>query len=116
MAPAILSLAMRRIAAAASVAERPKGLPMASLRIASMSALRRVIDGGEAVGGQPAEEQIGIGDGGLASAPAIGDGAGIGTGAFGADPEQPRLVDPGDRAAASAQGVDVDHGHVSGMA
>ena len=49
---------------------------------------------------------------GSRAAAAVGDRAGLGAGALGADLEQAGGVDAGDRAAAGADGAHVDHRHV----
>ena len=59
---------------------------------------------------QAAEEQIGVGDGGLRAA-AVADGAGIGAGRFGADAQGSGGVEAGERTSTGADGVDVEHGH-----
>ncbi len=55
---------------------------------------------------------MGVGDGGLQAAAARGGGAGVRAGAGRADFQQAGGVDAGDRAAAGADGADVDHRHV----
>ena len=67
------------------------------------------------VGLQAAEEKIGVGDGGLRAA-AVADGAGIGSGGFGADAQDAGGVEAGERASAGADGVDVEHGDADGKA
>ena len=64
---------------------------------------------------QAAEKKIGVGDGGL-SAAAVADGAGIGSGGFGADAENAGGVEAGERASAGANGVNVEHGDADGQA
>ncbi len=61
----------------------------------------------EMIGLDLAEQDVAVGDGERPAA-AIGGGAGVGTGAFGAD-EQPRAVPAADRAAARRHGVDAQH-------
>ena len=46
-----------------------------------------------------AEQEVAIGDGRLGAAPRVASGAGIGTGAGGADAQRSGAVDPGDRSA-----------------
>ena len=58
-----------------------------------------------------AQQQVGIGDGRLAAPPAVADGAGRRARALRTDPQQPAVVDPGDAAAARADGLDVHHRH-----
>ena len=58
---------------------------------------------------EPAEHQIGVGHGRLGAAASIRGGAGHRAGAARPDPESAALVDIGDRAAAGADGVNVDH-------
>ena len=56
-----------------------------------------------------AQHQIGIGDGRLVAAVRITHRPGLGAGAARADLEMAFAADPGDRAAAGADGLDVDH-------
>ncbi len=61
------------------------------------------------VGGEPAEQQVGVGDRGLAAAASVGGGPRIGAGRARPDAQGAAAVAPADRAAAGADGVDVDH-------
>jgi hypothetical protein len=61
---------------------------------------------------EPAEQQIGVGDGRLRAAPAIADRPGVGAGALRPDLEHAGGVYLGDGAATGADGMDVDHGHM----
>ena len=63
----------------------------------------------EVVGVEAAEDEIGVGDGGLGAALAVAGGAGCRAGTLRADAQHAALVDPGERAAAGADGADVDH-------
>ena len=63
------------------------------------------------VGGDPAEDQVCVGDGGAPAAPPIAGGTGVGTGRRGADDQGAAGVDPGDRSAARADRVHVERGH-----
>ena len=63
----------------------------------------------EVVGVEAAEDQVGVGDGGLGAALAVAGGAGRSAGTLRADAQHAALVDPGERAAAGADGADVDH-------
>ena len=58
----------------------------------------------EVVRVEPPQREIGVGDGDLLAAGVVADRAGIGPGALRADAEETALVDPGDRAAARADG------------
>src|SRR5450631_1776629 len=64
---------------------------------------------------QAAEEEIRVGHGGLQAA-SIADGAGIGSGRFGADAEYTGGVEAGEGAAAGADGVDVEQRDADGEA
>ena len=64
---------------------------------------------------QPAEEEIGVGDRGLLAPAAVGDGAGLGARALRSHVKNARARHASDRAAAGADGVDVDHGHAHGQ-
>ena len=57
-----------------------------------------------------AEEQVGVGHGRLLAALVVGRGAWLRSGRVGADAQGAAWVGPGDRAAAGAHGVHVDHG------
>jgi hypothetical protein len=61
------------------------------------------------IGIQPAEHEIGIGHRGLGAASSIGGRSGIGPGAARADAKSAGAVDIGDRPAAGADRVDIDH-------
>src|SRR5947209_1593061 len=61
-----------------------------------------------AVGAEPAEHEIGVGDGWLRAAAAVAGRARHRLGAFRSDAQRAALVDPGDRSAAGADRVDVD--------
>ena len=63
----------------------------------------------EIAGVQVSQRQAGVSDRGPHSTPAIAGRARVGTRAFRADMQDPTLVHPGDAAAASAQGMDIDH-------
>ena len=67
-------------------------------------------------GVQAAQHQVGVGDGDLVGLVApIADRAGVGAGALGTDAQRAARVQPGDRAAARADGVDVDDGQAQGQ-
>ena len=63
----------------------------------------------EIIGVEPAEHDIGVGYGRLDAALAVGRWSGIGPGAARADAKGACAVDIGDRPAAGADSVDVDH-------
>ncbi len=63
-------------------------------------------------GGSRPSSQIGVRDRHDAAAAAVADRAGIAAGAFGADPQHPRRIDPRDRAATGADGAHIDHRHM----
>ncbi len=60
---------------------------------------------------QPAQHQIGVGDSRLSTAFAVTHRSGFGAGALRADFQMALAGDPGDRAAARADGLDIDHRH-----
>ena len=108
MAPAMRVSAMRRTAsAAASAVEAEGGAEGFGEDVGGRSArsVKRV--GFRRPSRRLASEMVGRG-----AAAAVGDRAGLGAGALGADLEQAGGVDAGDRAAAGADGADVDHRHV----
>ena len=105
---------MRRMPSAASIGSRPSGVA-----IFSVSALLRRVEielhlaAEEAVGAEPAEHQVGVGDGRLGAAQAVADRAGRGAGAFRPDAQarcrsrrgrccRRRCRPPGCRSSASA--------------
>ena len=57
----------------------------------------------------PPQHEIGVGDGRLTAAVRIAHRSGLGAGAARADLEMTFAADPGDRTAAGADGLDVDH-------
>ena len=61
---------------------------------------------------QPAEHEVGVGDGRLCAAAAIADRPGIGAGALRPDRDQPGSIDTRDRAAAGADRMHGDHRHM----
>ena len=65
---------------------------------------------------EPAEHDIGVGDGRFGAAAAIADRARVGAGALRSDLQRADLVAPGDRAAAGADLDHVDHRHHDRMA
>ena len=74
------------------------------------------VGGDRRVDGQAAEHEVGVGHGGLLAAAAVAGGAGVGARAVRADAQRAAAVDPRDRAAAGADGVDVDHRQPHGQA
>jgi hypothetical protein len=70
----------------------------------------------EAGGVDPAEHEIGVGDGRLGAAPRVTDRPGIGARALRAEGECAARVDPRDRSAAGTHFLDVDHRDPDGMA
>ncbi len=87
-------------------AERPRELVDARRR-------RLVIEGDAAgqggVRGQVPEQEVGVGDGGLAAAPPVAGRAGVGARRPGADAKGAARIPPADRAAACSDRVHVDH-------
>ena len=65
----------------------------------------------EASGIQVAQDDAGVGHGGIGAAAGIAGGARVRSGALGTDPQSAGRVDPRDAAAAGADGADVDHRH-----
>ena len=65
----------------------------------------------EVVGIQPAEHEVGVGDGGRIAAPAVAGGAGLGARALRPHLEGAAGIGARDAAAAGADGGDVDHRH-----
>ena len=64
----------------------------------------------EVVGMEAAEEEVGVGDGGVV-ATAVAGGTGIGSGGLRTHLQRAGSVHPCERTAAGAGGVDVEHGH-----
>ena len=71
-----------------------------------------VVDGEQPVRVEPAEDDVGVGDRRPGAAAAVADRPRRRAGALRADAQHARGIDRGDRAAAGADGVDVDHRHV----
>ena len=65
---------------------------------------------------QPAQHQVGVGDGGLGAAAAVADGPRIGARRLRPDLQHAGRVDRGDRAAAGADALHVHHRHVDRQA
>ena len=70
----------------------------------------------EEIGVDAAEHDIGVGRSRRGAAAAVAGRARHRAGALRADAQQSALVDPGDRAAAGADGADVDHRHLDRQA
>ena len=67
------------------------------------------------IGRQPAQDQVGVGDGGKGG-PTIAGGPRVCAGAGGADTQRPTRIDGRNRAAARADRVDVENGDAQGVA
>ena len=87
-------------------AERPGELVLDGL--AGESAVERDGAAGQRAGAQPPEHELRVGDGGLLAAQPVGGRSGPRAGALRADMQQAGIVDPGDGAAACADGMDFD--------
>ena len=104
---------MRRIPSAASMGSRPSGVA-----IFSVSAFFAAVEielhlaAEEAVGAEPAEHQVGVGDGRLGAAEAVADRPRRRAGRFRAYSQCVADLDAGDAAAAGADLLDVDHRHL----
>ena len=70
----------------------------------------------EVLGVDAAEQQVGVGHRRALAACAVAGGAGVRARALGPHAQHAALVDPGDGAAARADGADVDHGDLDGDA
>ena len=94
---------------AAASTGKPSGLAsLVSTASPRQAAVERDRAAGQRAGPQAPEHELRIGDGRLLAAEAIGGRTGPRAGALWADMQQARIVDPGDRAAARADGVDLD--------
>ena len=110
---AILVVAMRRMPSAASIGSMPERLrDLLGQRLLRGSEIERHLAAEEAVGAEPAEDEIGVGDGRLGAAEAVADRAGRRARAFRADAQGVADLDAGDAAAAGADLLDVDHRHL----
>ena len=107
-ASAMLAFATRRIARAASVSVEPSGSPM--LRGSPRSAASRssVIAAADQLAAEAAQDQVGVGVRRLLPAAAVARGPGIGARGLRAVAQRPGSVDPRERAAAGADGEDLD--------
>ena len=72
----------------------------------------RMVDAQKLVGIESAQDQVGVGDGGLGAAAAVTDRTGPRARALRPDPQHARRIDRGDGAAARADRVHVDHRHM----
>ena len=77
-------------------------------RLARQLAVERDGAAGQRAGAQAAEHELRVGDGRVLAAQPVGGRPGPRAGALRADMQQARIVDPGDGAAARADGVDLD--------
>src|ERR1700722_11348254 len=107
--------AMRRMPSAAAIASMPSG--RATLSRVARPPPPRVAEphlaAEEALGAEPAEQEVGVSDGRLRAAERIAGGPGRGARALRTDAE--RIVrDAGDRAAAGADLENVHHGDLDG--
>ena len=87
-------------------AERPGELGLD--RLARQRAVERDGAAGQRARAQASEHELRIGDGRVLAAQPVGRRSGPRAGALRADMQQARIVDPGDGAAARADGVDFD--------
>ncbi len=98
----------RMTPAAASSTERPSGLAsLVSMALRASVGVERDGTAGQRARAQPAQHELGVGDGRVLAAQPVGGGAGARAGALRADMQQAGIVDPGDRAAAGADRVDL---------
>ena len=114
MAPAMITVAIARMpsaisidAVASRIAER-LGDAFCDRRARGLG-IEREFAAEEALGIEPAEHEIGVGDGRLGAAAAVADRPRRRAGALRTDMQALLLIEPGDRAAARADLDDVDH-------
>ena len=101
-------MATRTIPAAQSSSLSPSS--PASAPTASWAALGVELDAGQRlVGVEVAEHEVGVGDRRLGAAAPVARGPGLGARRARSDAQRAARVAPADRAAAGADGVDVDH-------
>ena len=77
-------------------------------RLARQAVVERHAAAEQASRREPAEHEVGVGDGRLRAAPAVAGGPGLRAGALRPDLHQAVAIEPRDRAAAGADGVDVE--------
>ena len=107
---------MRRMPSAASIGSMPERLrDLLGQRLLRGREIERHLAAEEAVGAEPAEDEIGVGDGRLGAAEAVADRAGRRARAFRTHPQGVADLDAGDAAAAGADLLDVDHRHLHGQ-
>ena len=102
-------LATRTIPAAVSSGSSPSAAASAPTAARGRVGVERDAAGEARVGGEVAEQQVGVGHRRLGAAAAVTGGPGLGAGRARADPQRAAGVAPADRAAAGADRVDVDH-------
>ena len=100
---------MRRTPSAAAVTSRPSGFAIVADRALGGGDVERHLAAEEAVGAEPPEHQIGVGDGRLGAAEPVAGRPGRRAGALRPD-AQAAVIDARDRAAAGADLEDVHHG------
>ena len=84
--------------------------------VAARGSVERDLAAAELVWIQPAEKQVGIGEGGFSAAFCVADGAWRRAGTLRSDTQEAAGVDPGDRTSAGADRPDVDHRRLDGHA
>ena len=111
----MLAWATRRMPAAAATRSMPSGPATCILdRPARGVGVELQVAAEARLAAQPAEHEIGIRDRRPRAALAVAGGPRHGFGADRPDAQRPAVVDPGDRPAARADGVDVDDGKADG--
>ena len=105
----ISALATRTTPSAVSSASRPSSEPRRLQRRLGRVARQRQLAAQLRAVAEVAEQDVGVGDRRLLAALAVGGRAGVGARRARADAQRAARVGPGDRAAAGADGVDVDH-------
>ena len=117
MAPAMCVLPSRITAAAASSTSMPSGsASFCAEHLAHLRHRHRPRHGEQPLGVEPAQHQVGVGDGGLGAAAAVADGAGLGARRLRPDLQHARRIDGCNRAAAGADALHVHHRHVDRQA
>jgi len=109
------SLAMRRIAAAAASASRPRGLPtFSSISPRTWSRVTGWSTPSRRSGLSRPRIRVGVGDGGFGAAAAVADRTRTRACALRSDAQHAGGIDRGDGAAAGADRMHVDHRHMDG--
>ena len=114
IARTMLATTMPSMPCAVRSTEKPSRSASGAIASRASACVERHAAAEQAARREPAEHEVGVGDGGLCAAAAVAGRARLRARALRADLHQPVAVEPGDRAAAGADRVDVERGSRAG--